>query len=124
MITHSRKKSQEQFTNLQRKEIMLIMWMVKQMISRTYPESDWQLFKQALNVWFDFADYRELPFRFSRSMVAQNLAAMIGEGTIKSLEDLKIFSKQLQYDVRCLIGDEAVLEEFHGIKNGGEDEEA
>ena len=92
--------------------------------NRTYPESDWNTFKQALNIWFDFADYRELPFRFSRSMLAQNLAAMIEEGTIKSIEDLKAFSKQLQHDVRCLIGDKAVLEEFHGIKNGGEDEEA
>ena len=96
------------------------------MINRTYPESDWQTFKQVLNVWvwFDFSqDYREqLPFRFSRSMLAQNLAAMIGEGTIKSLEDLKAFSKQLQHDVRVLLGDETALEEFHGIKNGGDEE--
>ena len=98
------------------------------MINRTYPESDWQTFKQALNVWFDFNDYREqLPFRFSRSMLAPNLAGLIREGKKEkaAVEDLKSagFSRQLQCDVKraFLLGNdkECVLQKFYGVKNGG-----
>ena len=103
--------------NLQKKEIM---WMMT-ILNRTYQESDWQTFKQVLQVlnvwvWFDFSqDYREqLPFRFSRSMLCPNLAAMIRDKTVK-LEDLKAFSRQLQCDVRTLLGDESVFEEFYGL---------
>ena len=84
------------------------------MMNRTYPESDWQTFKQALNVWFDFANYRELPFRFSRSMLAPNLAGLIRDKKA-AVEDLKVFSRQLQCDVRTLLGDESVFEEFYGL---------
>lgn len=87
-----------------------------------YPETDWQTFKQLLNIWFDFADYRELPFRFSRSKLAFNIAGLINEGKAQ-IEDLKAFSKDLQWDVRCLLGDEKILEEWYGIKIGEEDED-
>lgn len=91
-----------------------------------YPESDWQLFKQCLNVWFDFADddyYRErLPFRFSRSKLALNMAALINQNKAR-MEDLKIFSKQLQWDVRALLCDVKGIEEMSGLKYGGVDEE-
>ena len=90
------------------------------MLNRTYPESDWQFFKQILNIWFSFADYRELPYRFSRAMLPLNLAALIRQGkeSKADVEDLKGFSKQLQHDVRVLLGDKSVLEQFHGLKRG------
>ena len=48
-----------------------------------YPENDWQTFKQLLNIWFDFAEYREyrddLPFQCSRSKLALNIAGLIKE---------------------------------------------
>ena len=94
------------------------------MIEKKYPETDWQTFKQLLNIWFDFAEYREyrddLPFRFSRSKLALNIAGLINEGKVQ-IEDLKAFSKDLQWDVRCLLGDESILEEWYGIKRGEED---
>ena len=90
------------------------------MINRSYPESDWQTFKQALNVWFDFSsNYLEpLPFRFSRSMLAPNLAGLIRDkkATVEDfVEDFKAFSRQLQCDVRTLLGGESVFEEFYGL---------
>ena len=89
------------------------------MLNRTYPESDWQFFKQLLNVCFSFADYRELPYRFSRSMLAQNLAVLINQGKA-DVADLSGFSKQLQHDVRILLCDYSVLKEFHGLNRGEE----
>lgn len=86
-----------------------------------YPETDWQTFKQLLNIWFDFADYHELPFRFSRSKLALNIAGLIKEKKAR-IEDLVVFSKKLQWDVRCLLGDESILEEWYGIRRGEEDE--
>ncbi len=87
-----------------------------------YPESDWQLFKQCLNVWFDFADddyYRErLPFRFSRSKLALNMAALIRDHKAR-IEDLKSFSRDLQWDVRALLCDVKGIEEMSGLKYGG-----
>ena len=90
------------------------------MIEKKYPESDWQTFKDLLNIWFDFADYREIPFRYSRSKLALNIAGLINEGKAQ-IEDLKAFSKDLQWDVRCLLGDESILEEWYGIKRGEEE---
>ena len=87
-----------------------------------YPESDWQLFKQFLNVWYDFANYIELPFRFSRSKLAFNIAALINQGKA-DVKDLKAFSKKLQLHVTALIGDIPAWEEVSGIKFGGEEEE-
>ena len=87
-----------------------------------YPETDWQTFKQLLNIWFDFAEYREdLPFQCSRSKLALNIAGLIKEKKAR-IEDLVIFSKKLQWDVRCLLGDESILEEWYGIRRGEEDE--
>ena len=82
------------------------------MINRTYSESNWQLFKQTIiNPRFDFLQkyYRgeQLPFpfllsrfsRFSRSMLrsmlAPNLAGLIGECKA-AIGDLKAFSRQFQ----------------------------
>ena len=85
----------------------------------TYPESDWQFFKQFLNVCLNFANYREIPYRFSRSMLAQNLVALINQGKATVL-DLSGFSRQLQHDVRVLLGHDKddILKEFHGLKIG------
>ena len=84
---------------------------------RQYPETDWQTFKQLLNIWFDFAEYREyrddLPFQCSRSKLALNIAGLVREKKAK-IEDLKAFSKDLQWDARCLLGDESILY----LKNG------
>lgn len=83
-----------------------------------YPETDWQTFKQLLNIWFDFAEYRDaLPFQCSRSKLALNIAGLIKEGKA-TIEDLVVFSKKLQWDVRCLLGDESIFEEWYGIKRG------
>ena len=91
---------------------------------RSYPETDWQTFKQLLNIWFDFAEYRDdLPFRFSRSKLALNIAGLVKEKKAKmaKIGDLVIFSKKLQWDVRCLFGDEKILEEWYGIRRGEEE---
>ena len=88
------------------------------MIEKKYPESDWQTFKDLLNIWFDFAEYRDdLPFQCSRSKLALNIAGLIKEGKA-TIEDLVVFSKDLQWDVRCLLGDESILEEWYGISRG------
>ena len=93
-------------------------------VERQYPETDWQTFKDLLNIWFDFAEYREyrddLPFRFSRSKLALNIAGLVREKKAKmaKIEDLVVFSKKLQWDVRCLLGDESILEEWYGIRRG------
>ena len=87
-----------------------------------YPESDWQLLKQLLNIWFDFADYRELPFRFSRSKLAFNIAGLINQGKA-DIQDLKVFSKKLQLAVGALLGDFSIMEEVTGLKYEGGDEE-
>ena len=34
------------------------------------------------------------------------------------IEDLVVFSKKLQWDVRCLLGYESILEEWYGISRG------
>ena len=87
-----------------------------------YPETDWQTFKQLLNIWFDFAEYRDdLPFQCSRSKLALNIAGLIREKKAR-IEDLAVFSKDLQWDVRCLLGNESILEEWYGIRRGEEDE--
>ena len=86
-----------------------------------YPETDWQTFKQLLNIWFDFAEYRDdLPFQCSRSKLALNIAGLIKEKKAR-IEDLVVFSKKLQWDVWCLLGDESILEEWYGIKRGEEE---
>ena len=89
-------------------------------VERPYPETDWQTFKDLLNIWFDFAEYRDdLPFQCSRSKLALNIAGLIKEGKA-TIEDLVVFSKDLQWDVRCLLGDESILEEWYGIRRGKE----
>ena len=94
----------------------------KDNVNLYYPESDWQMFKQLLNIWFDFNDYRELPYRFSRSKLAFNIAGLIRQGKA-SVQDLKVFSKKLQLAVGALLGDFSIMEEVTGLKYEGKDEE-
>ena len=56
-----------------------------------------------------------MSYRFSRSKLAFNIAALINQGKA-DVKDLEVFSKRLQLAVRALLGDFIAWEEVRSYR--------